>query len=175
MIQQIISTKPHLNTAESPHTGLWLFAISQFNAGIHYWFHWIGMRPHGWAFCFANSRTIAQLTLSSVKLCLSFSKLVALMLYVTRLLLLFNVFYVSKMCLHSTLNKVPSYFNVKGILYFCYQHVSSHWNPVSVSYWKCIAVFVMILWVPINQEHWASAVCFRIFVSKSSYSLTLYI
>jgi len=54
----------------------------------------------------------------------------------------------------------------QGILYFCYWFVSSHWNPVSVSYWKCIVVFVMILSVPINQEHWASAVCFRIFVSK---------
>lgn len=113
MIQQIISTKPYLHTAEPPYSELWPFAISQFNADIHYWFQWIRMRPHGWGVCYANSPTIVQLNLSSVKLCLSLSKLDALMLYVIRLFFCYLMYFMlPKMCLWFTLNKLPSYFNV---------------------------------------------------------------
>jgi hypothetical protein len=38
------------------------------------WFRWIGMRSHGWKVGFPRSPTVAQVTLSSVKVCLPLSE-----------------------------------------------------------------------------------------------------
>jgi hypothetical protein len=69
------------------------------------------MRPHSWQVSFSHSPAIAQITLSSVELCLSLSEVVcSRALWNKTLLQSFNVFYASTNCLHFIKNKFSCFF-----------------------------------------------------------------